>query len=424
VNGRRTAGVDVIFCVEHVDRELHAVRSIAAALAQRGVTSLITSIFFDTHVVRHADAARVVVLPFVMNTADWPTRLFHESRGQSAIYVNLNWEQLLSPANRAYKAPRSDFQRRIVWQCAWDDQFATYLQSHRVECDNIFITGNLADDLLVRRLAERRRVRSALATETGLTESRPWLFFPTNHAWAFTSDRLIRSRIAAGYDPDVAWAYQSYSRRCFDVFASWLRQAALSMSDRQFIVRPHPSVSTEQYRDRIRRVAGPLPPNVLLSRTQTVREWLSASDAVFSSWSTTAWDAHRAGIPAFLMTPYPRPAWLNVAWNDVLPNLATADVFLAAVAAARVRPAGSSSAIPAGAIERHADLISRALASGTPSPRSPDVRLTLPTRAKLAKVRLYGRLFSIRRLGTLIDRELSYDYFEPEIVEPSGGGGV
>lgn len=417
----RTLDADVVFCVEHVDRELHAVRSIAAALALRGISSLVTSIFFSTHVAMRVRSPRVVVLPFVMSTADWPTRLFDELWGRSATYINLNWEQLLSPANRAYKAPRSEFQRQVVWQCAWDDQFAEYLQSHGVACDKIFVAGNLADDLLVRLLADRARVRSAMARETSLPDASPWLFFPTNHAWAFTSDRLIRSRIAAGYDPEVAWEYQSYSRRCFDAFARWLREAALGMRERRFIVRPHPSVSTDQYRERIMRVAGALPANVLLTRTQTVREWLSASDAVFSSWSTTAWDAYRAGIPAFLMTPFPRPGWLNVPWNDLVPNLTSPDAFVAAARSADVRTNGAPADIRGGAIDRHADLIARAL--GASAAAAVDRRLTMPTRLKLAKVRLYGRLFSSRRVGELIDRELSYDYFAPEIFAPTRGGG-
>ena len=86
------------------------------------------------------------------------------------------------------------------------------------------------------------------------------------------------------------------------------------------IIRPHPSIGVESYIDLFNVRVGRVPENVRLTKCYTIREWIVASDVIGSSWSTSVWDAHLIGKPGFLFTPYSRPEWLDVWWNEDVPN--------------------------------------------------------------------------------------------------------
>lgn len=411
---------DVVFFIEHVDRELDVVLEIADLLAKRGLRSRILSVFFHGQHLLRGSIPRIVVVPYVMGESGWPVRLVRELYGKSVPIINMNWEQLLSPANQLYKRPRDDFSRTGVHHIAWDPAFKEFLRRHGVPVERIRICGQPADELFRRQLVRGPAVRRELAASLGLSEDRPWVFFPTNYAWAFTTDFLVRTRINAGYDEATAWEYQRFAKASHTVFTKWLCGTAERQEDRLFIVRPHPSVSEEQYRGRFIEVHGSIPENVVVTKAANVRQWLPAVDSVFSSWSTVALDAHRAGIPAYLMAPFEWPTWLYMEWLALLPNLRTEADFSAATASVTRRVLRPEDA-DIGALEAHASFLAE-IANAAPSRRTiRPASLRAWTCLKLLKSAVYSVAYGAG-LGSLINHELTYDYFDQRGIAAGSAG--
>lgn len=408
---------DVVFFIEHVDRELDVILEIAERLAAGGLRSRILSVFFHGHQLLRAPVPLAVVVPYVTGESGWPARLATELYGKSVPIVNMNWEQVLMPANQHYKRPRDDFSRFGVYHVAWDPAFHRFLSGHAVPDDRIGICGQPAEELFRQQLSLGPEIRRELAASLTLPSDVPWLFFPTNYSWAFTTDFLVRTRIQAGYDEATAWAYRDFARASHTIFATWLCATAQAQQDRLFIVRPHPSVSEEQYRDRFMDVHGGVPDNVVVTKAGNVRQWLPAVDAVFTSWSTVGLDAHRAGIPAYLIAPFEWPSWLFMEWLEALPNLLTESDFSAATAAV-TRMTRQADAGTSGSLDAHASFIAAVIKQAPARRTFRPSHLRAWTWLKLLKCAVYSAAYS-RSLGSRINHELTYDYFGQRTVEPS-----
>ena len=258
------------------------------------------------------------MFPYLISRNDWPVSLVYDMYGDSVSYVNMNWEQLISRANEEYKKPQDDFVKKCVNHIAWNTHFKDYLVNSGVSEGSIKITGNPANQKMYRMLDQKQDWRKKLSIEHHLDKDKKWLFMPMNYGWAFSSDGLINAKIKKGYPEQIAWKYREYSKKCLVKFLFFVD--AIS-EEYEIIVRPHPSITIDDYINVFEKELGYVPNNVTLNKAYSIREWIVASDLVGSSWSTSVWDAYSIGKPVFLFTPYERPEWLDVWWNDEVANL-------------------------------------------------------------------------------------------------------
>ena len=311
--------VDVIFFIEHKDRELESIKLIANKLREKGKKSLILSVYFHVHYL-YLYKAKVFVFPYLINKNDWPVSLIYKMYGDSVEYVNMNWEQLISKVNEEYKKPQDNFVKNKVKHIAWDEHFKEYLLKYGVEKNNIIVTGNPANEILYNLLDKKSELREKLSQEFGLDKNKRWLFLPMNYGWAFSNDKLIQSKINKGYPKKIAWEYRKYSRKCLKNFVYFIREISKKY-ECEIIIRPHPSITEYDYRAVFIKEIKYIPKKVLLNKSYSIREWIIASDIIGSSWSTSVWDAYNIGKLVFLFSPYKRPEWLNVWWNNKVKNI-------------------------------------------------------------------------------------------------------
>lgn len=311
--------VDVIFFVEHKDRELESIKLIAEKLKKEGKSSLILSVYFHVHYL-YLYKAKTFVFPYLINQNDWPVSFVYKMYGDSVEYINMNWEQLISKVNEEYKKPQDNFVKKKVRHIAWNNYFEEYLIRYGVNKDNIKITGNPANEILFKLLNKKNEWRRKLSKEFTLDTSKKWLFMPMNYGWAFSSDSLINAKIKKGYPEKIAWEYREYSQKCLNKFIYFIEKISKEY-DYEIIIRPHPSITEDDYKKVFDKTIGYIPKSIYLSKAHSIREWIVASDIVGSSWSTSVWDAYNIGKPVFLFTPFKRPEWLDVWWNDEVVNL-------------------------------------------------------------------------------------------------------
>ena len=309
--------IDVLFLVEHIDRELESIKNIEKFLSKKNYSSIILSISFDIYRLLDFEV-KLIVVPFIVHKNDWPAKFIRELYNKEIQILNFNWEQLLSPSNITYKKPRDNFVRNEVYHIAWSKNFRNFLIENGVHEQKIKITGNPSYEIINKLFKKKDNLRTWLSQELNLKIEKKWIFLPMNYGWAFSSDNFIKRKIKNGYPEEYAWHYKEYSIKCLNLFPDFVSEIN---DDYEIIIRPHPSITCDQYKRFFLRKLQKIPKNIYFDRTMSVREWIVSSDIVGSSWSTSVWDAYNLGIPSFLFTPIERPEFLNTWWNDKVLNI-------------------------------------------------------------------------------------------------------
>jgi surface carbohydrate biosynthesis protein len=319
--------VDIIFLIEHKDRELESIKLLSEELHREyGYTSLISSINMGL-LNAICSTPKLIAMPFLREKAQFPTNIMTLRFGRRVKYLNMNWEQFLSKSNLLYKKQNGAFAREVAYHVAWHDPFKNYLISNGVNPKNITITGNISYANLKISTQKKSEIEVKISSYLETKHRRRFneiVFFPLNYAWSFLTDDQINKRISNGYDSKVAWEYRSYSIACRNEFLKWLIPAAIAFPDKLFLVRPHPNVLPNQYHELIPN----LPENILVTHDFTIHDWIMVAGKVLSSWSTSILDASLAGKKCALMTPYARPDWLDVEWNNQVDNISNLESFL------------------------------------------------------------------------------------------------
>lgn len=319
--------VDVIFFVEHKDRELEPVELVASKLHTMGYSSMILSTIFHLHYL-FLYKAKVFVFPYLISKNDWPVNLVYSIYEDSVCYINLNWEQLIAPVIQEYKKPQDDFVRSVVKHISWeDDAFKDFLLKNGVSNDNIRVTGNPSNFILFElNKAGSLAIRNKLSQEFRLDVKKEWLFMPMNYGWAFLSDKTIKAKIRNGFPENQAWQYRRYSKKCLFKFINFIDEIS-TKEDCEVIIRPHPGVSVEMYEKKFKEIIGYIPKKVHILKDYTIREWIVASDIIGSSWSTSAYDAQKINKKAFLFFPYEIPVWLHSDWLNKMYKIMNYDEY-------------------------------------------------------------------------------------------------
>ncbi len=317
---RNRKPIDVLFFVEHVDRELQVAQELARRLQRQGRSVVILQSRLHIPLVglisTYKVPIQVCIYPSVVNLKE---SVLYQALSPVPSHVDLHWEQLLYAPGKLTKRPRGDALDSKFYHIAWDAGFKDYLTSNGVQESQVVVTGNPAMAVLYHMAKDREHYRQKFALDFSLDSERLWIFLPMNYSWAFFSEKDLQYRRKLGYPEQVLAEFPKYAQKCFRKFVVFVQELA-QQEAYQIIIRPHPGVTQEQYVERFYEITrrAELPSNVRITHSRSAREWLVASDIVGSSWSTVAYDAYRLGKPAFLFTPYPRPEWLEVDWYKKL----------------------------------------------------------------------------------------------------------
>ncbi len=321
--------IDVLIFVEHVDRELEIARQIARRIQSSGNTVAILHSRLDIPVLSLLALRQIPIKVGIYPSAVLPEKsvIYHTLRS-IPCHIDLHWEQLLYKPGKETKRPRGVALSDSFYHIAWDEAFADFLRAGGVSRTNIIITGNPAFEILLQLREKQQEYKKQLAEEFGLSSQSTWLFLPMNYAWAFLSQKDLQYRKQLGYSQAILQEFPQYAKQCFKAFVHFV----LCIKEKfnyNIIVRPHPSVTAQQYEEAFLKISGlqRLPEGILITHQKSAREWVAASDIVGSSWSTVAYDAFRIGKPAFLFTPHPRPEWLEVPWYQELIEVRSCEDF-------------------------------------------------------------------------------------------------
>lgn len=319
--------IDVLLFWEHRDREVEVIAEVAKRLKHdHGLTVAIASSVYDRFFSLFFIRPKVVA--FHSNKSLPP--LFYSLYGDKLKYACLNWEQMLSAFNKtAAKKPDDFLNKNLMCNFVWGKDFYDFLVEMGTPPENVFITGRPSLSLLREKALRKPEIKHRIADHFKLDKNKKWLFFPLTCLHAFFDDELVRQfvrnkLISNHVGIEMAFARRDYVRNTVHSIFIWIDSLCAEMADDyQIILRPHPLISVEQHCDLFKRISGGVPTGVFISKALTAQDWLVASNACYTNYSSLALDAYFIKKPAFLMEPEPYPDFLAYEWFDAFERVNT-----------------------------------------------------------------------------------------------------
>lgn len=267
---------------------------------------------------------KVVFLPYCYQER---SHKWYFLRWPKAIYLNLTYEQFFYPGNNIAKTPKGSFAINKVLHHSWSKTYAEKLKTIGVPPDQIKINGNPFYQLYQKPYRDYFPTRLELADINNLDVGKRWVFFPENYNWAFYGQDMLQQMVRDGQSPDQVREMREFATKSFETAMHWCRDLVDDPSI-EFILRPRPSTAGNEFIGRVRQLLGKVPLNFHMNQSGTVREWILASQAVISSYSTSLIEASLANKTIYMVEPFPLLDNLKVDWHRFAPVLRDREGFL------------------------------------------------------------------------------------------------
>lgn len=295
--------VDFIFLIEHPKRELPFLKHVAKVLRRDGFSVRFISIYFHLFEI-YKFKNSVIILPYCLSESNFPFSVIPKNRGFT--FVNMNWEQILSPISKSSKVILNE--ARNVYQLFWNQDFKNFLiKKCFIEVEYLIKSVNPTSFMM--QLPSDDNFRRYLQS----INLSSYIFVPVNYNWAMMSESRINSRLSLGYSKADADIYVSFSKQHQIKMFGFLEE--LVLSGYNVVLRPHPSITVDSYRERISslNVFSILEKseNFIIDDSFSAIDWAKEADVILSNWSTVVYDAYLAGKRASYYWPEKIPDLIN-----------------------------------------------------------------------------------------------------------------
>jgi surface carbohydrate biosynthesis protein len=321
--------VDIVYLCEHIARELDVACAVKYLLESRhGLSVEVLPIQTAAEWATRNLWPKIVAVPYSYRVDEYYNRSFLR-RWPGVVVFNLAWEQLLYDAFIEEKMPSDVFAKQYVFHHAWGEFHRERLSNYGVPPERIFVNGQPAYGLYLPPYRDRFPSRTELAKEHGLDPDRRWILFPENYGWGFYPQLRIDTLLRGGMPKETIDNLVNFCRDSVRISLRWCAKLARA-HEVEIIVRPRPATLLTDFRQVMTDTIGEPPEGLHLLKEGSVREWILASDTVFSSYSTTLIEAAVAGKRPFMIAPIPLVEELSADWYEHVETVATEDYFLAA----------------------------------------------------------------------------------------------
>ena len=312
--------IDVLWLLEHTAREMDvacAVKSLARAHYDTDIT--IRNIYLHANDLMKEYFPSIVIFPFLYRKSDLAIGDFVEA-WPSATYFNLAWEQVHYKAHLKMKAPGDEFTKQKVSHHAWGDFYKNYLVENGVPAEHIFVNGNPVYQLYKEPYNKYFKQRTQLAHQNGIDPAKKWVFIPENYKWAFFSDEKLLRSAERGGNLEEHMNMRAFCRESLGHVLRWCNDVGKS-GELEIIFRPRPATNSQTMNAFFRENLGVPAAHLHITKAETVREWIMASDVVLSSYSTSLIESAIAGKSIYMLEPVPIPDSLYCDWYDFVSRI-------------------------------------------------------------------------------------------------------
>jgi len=293
--------VDVLIIYERKQRELENAILLQIELEKRGFSCEITQFYEAAKFnIFNVNPPKVILSPHLYNTKS-VYRNFARF-GHAKFLVNLQYEQVLSKKWEELGAHTPKGLAQNFYHICWGDKIVKRLIEGKVPEGNVKVFAPLHLDLLrAEYRPQEALIKEELSRRYRLDIKKEWVLFLSSFTYAdIELDRLKINEAAAGIDLSDFPVIHSKSR---NKLLDWFREILSKDGNKLFIYRPHPDELSIEQIEQIEQEYS----NFCVIRDEAVKTWISASDVIYSWYSTSVVEAHFLGKPYSILRPYVLP---------------------------------------------------------------------------------------------------------------------
>lgn len=295
----RTNVVDVLFCVEHYDREIEVVLELTRLLEKKDIKVAIASTIFDVFTIVNLVKTKVVVTASTAFGEGSVGSLMYERYAGHLKFVNLNYEQFISSWKGGYKSSVSRISKDEQVQCVWGQYYKDILIAAGYNPQNINVTGRPHLEYLKKKKKDFRLKRSQLLTALGIDPSKTLVFVALTDGLAFAGEEKIRYIVSQGaFENQLRDSVEGVKKNLKELFGQIVK---FRSEDHHFILRPHPSVAISKYNTIIQEVSvgSEDTQHISILKDYDAYTWLMLCDVFITNYSTLCIEASYLDVPTF-----------------------------------------------------------------------------------------------------------------------------
>ena len=293
--------IDIIIFIEHAGRELHIAKYLREKLTNSGCSVIIKSLLYDTFSTLLLYKPECIITPLAGTSNGSVVKVFFDAYNHNIKYINLNYEQFVNTACEKIKAP----QRINVFnqiQLCWNENFYNILKRNGIKEDLLHITGRPYDDYLVNYLLPKKHlINKEIKNKYNIPKDKKIMFVAMTDGLVHSKKERIDSFINAGVDKTLLDGIK-YTRKANEYMFEWVTKITNEKNEYHFILRPHPSVDIEIYKQKIKNT------NVTVTKQGNALEFLIICECLITDISTLTHDARNIGKKVIRIKPLDVPS--------------------------------------------------------------------------------------------------------------------
>ena len=303
----------LLYLVEHPDRELEIAEAICKNL-EANFHIDIFSINFHVWRIIFSKNYDLIIFP-----SSWPIINHLSKMFPNSQFLSMNFEQMLSTINRSIKAPTGKVIQNETIHFSWSSDYMKFLKDNGVDSKNIFIVEKPLNQIL--------KLRKPLNLIKNRNKYKRIIFIPLTCLQGFKSDKRIRKEFKDEKMIELAQLRRNYVKETLNIIFKWVSAISIKYQEFLLIMRPHPSISTDQYHKLFSELGLSVPKNLMITSEESAVDWILESDAVMTNYSSVVIDAKTLGVNAFLLEPIKYPEFLIYGWFEEFRKINTLDDF-------------------------------------------------------------------------------------------------
>lgn len=298
-NLRRKTILNIIIFYEHLAREWEATCRLRDLFEENGDHAEIFSIIFE-RMKAYSRAKKIIpdvlIMPFFVDAE-------HETFVSDILdvnpdvkVINLHHEEISSKRSISFLIPTTPFAKNGSFHFVWGEHFKNVLMNNGVKEENIFITGNIRNDLC--RAAGM--TKSELAEKYGLSPAKKWILFAENRGWLMGRDNLLARQILSerGLSFERFDINLKNEKENLAVFTAQFKKFTPEFAaEFEFIYRPHPGTVLNYE----------VPECVHIIGDRSIYDWIDCCDLFLTCESTSIFEAEIIGKPCAIVPSMNKP---------------------------------------------------------------------------------------------------------------------
>lgn len=293
--------LDFLILYEHVVREYESITLLKLELERRGYTAEIRQLLDRKKLKYFTYKKPKVLVASAMYDDKTMNSFVYNNVGVCNKVVNLHWEQVLSEEQENSPFFNCGQSASYAMHTCWGTQARDRIVKYGVPIENTAITGPIQMDFLRPQFDGYYMDKNSLCSEFGLDPQKKLVLYISSFSTAYMSDQEVAelNRLAGvGFDQ-----FKLTSQKTMNTTLDWVDKY-LSGPDGEnveFVYRRHPS----EWNSPILEKMAAKHKNFHLITKYSVKQWIKASDIIFSWMSTSIAEIYFAGKSCFVLRPYP-----------------------------------------------------------------------------------------------------------------------